>query len=104
MKHEVQAALKVDKSRLTAKVGESIVSELSQGNVQEAFRHLKGWYRAASETQARPCHQRMERQTDERVELYAERDAYGTGFPANGTPFTIADVPPSECKLQTAVS
>jgi hypothetical protein len=50
MKREVQAALKADKSRLTAKVGESIVSELSKGNVQEAFRHLKGWYRTASET------------------------------------------------------
>ncbi len=104
MKREVQAALKADKSRLTAEVGESIVSELSQGNVQEAFRHLKGWYRAASETQARPCHQTMERQTDERVELYAERDAYGAGFPANGTPFPIADAPPSEGELRTVVS
>jgi hypothetical protein len=105
MKREVQAALKADKSRLTAEAGESIVSELSQGNVQEAFQHLKGWYRTASETQARPCHQTMERQTDERVELYAERAAYGTGFfPANETPFMIADVPLSEGNLWTAVS
>ena len=104
MKREVQAALKADMSRLTAKVGESIVSELSQGNVQEAFRHLKGWYRATSETQAKPCHQMMERQTDEQVELYAERAAYGARFPANGTPFTIANIPPSEGKLWTAVS
>jgi hypothetical protein len=37
MKRKVQAALKANKSRLTAKVGESIVSELSQGNVQDAF-------------------------------------------------------------------
>ena len=80
MKREVQAALKADKSRLTAKVGESIVSEFSQGNVQEAFRHLKGWYRAASETHAKPCHQTMEHQTDEQVELYAERAAYGARF------------------------
>ena len=104
MKRVVHAALKEEKRRLTAQVGENIVSELGKGNVQEAFRHLKGWYRTASEAQARPCHQMMERQTDERVELYAERDAYGAEFPANGTPFGIDDYPPSEEELRTAVS
>ena len=38
----------------------------------------------------------MERQADERVELYAERDACGAEFPENGTPFAIDDNPPSE--------
>ena len=65
---------------------------------------LKGWYRSTSETQARPCHQTMERQTDERVELYAERDACGAEFPENGTPFAIDDNPPSEGELRIAVS
>jgi hypothetical protein len=46
----------------------------------------------------------MERQTDERVELYAERDAHGEEFPANGTPFEIDNNPPSEGELRTAVS
>jgi hypothetical protein len=46
----------------------------------------------------------MERQTDERVELYAERAAYGEEFPPNGTPFDIDDDPPSEGELRTAVS
>jgi len=55
MKREVYTALKEDKRRLTVEVGENIVSELGKGNVQEAFRHLKGWYRTASEAQARPC-------------------------------------------------
>ena len=96
--------LKEDKRRLTAEVGENIVSELGKGNVQEAFWHLKGWYPTASEAQARPCHLTMERQTDERVELYAERDAYGAEFPANGTPFGIDDNPPSDEELRTAVS
>jgi hypothetical protein len=38
----------------TACVGESIVTKLAGGNVQEAFRHLKGWYRAALEMQSKP--------------------------------------------------
>ena len=83
MQREVKAALKADKSRLTAEVGERIVSELGEGNVQEAFCHLKGWYRNASETQAKPCHNTMECQTDKREELYAERAAYGKDFPEN---------------------
>jgi hypothetical protein len=46
----------------------------------------------------------MERQTDERVELYAERVAYGEDFPENGTPFEIDDEPLLEGELCTAVS
>ena len=38
---------------------------------------MKGWYREASETQARPCFQTMERQTVERVVLYQRRDLPG---------------------------
>ncbi len=100
---EVKAALKADKSWLTAEVGEHIVSELCDGKVQETFRHLEEWYRNALETQAKPCHQMMECQTDEQVELYAERAAYGMGFPANGTPFAINNDPPLEGELRTAV-
>ncbi len=100
----MKAALKADKSWLIAEVGECIVSELWEGKVQEAFCHLKRWYQNASETQAKPCHQTMERQTDKRVELYAERAAYGKEFPQNGMPFGINDDPPSEGELWTAVS
>ncbi len=42
MKREVHTALKEDKRWLTAEMGENIVSELGKGNVQKAFRHLKG--------------------------------------------------------------
>ncbi len=38
------------------------------------------------------------------MELYAERDAFGAEFPANGTPFAIDDNPPSEEELRIAVS
>ena len=47
MKREIHGVLKADKRQLTADGGERIVSELGAGNIQEAFRHLKGWYRAA---------------------------------------------------------
>ena len=77
MQRAIHAALKRDRVARTAQVGESILTELAKGHVHEAFRHLKGWYREASETQARPCFQTMERQTVERVELYQRRDSPG---------------------------
>jgi hypothetical protein len=77
MQRAIHAALKRDRAARTVQIGESIVAELAEGNVHEAFRHLKGWYREASETQARPCFQIMERQTEERVELYRRRDSPG---------------------------
>ncbi len=57
-----------------------------------------------AETQARPCQQTMECQTDEREELYAEWGAYGAAFPANGVPYAIGNNQPIESKLQAAVS
>ncbi len=55
MKHKIEAAIKAYKQNLTTKVGNLIIAELAKGGVQEAFRHLKGWYQKAAETQARPC-------------------------------------------------
>ena len=52
MKRKIHGALKEVKQRLTTFVGKKIVAELGTGNVQEAFHHLKEWYRTASETQS----------------------------------------------------
>ena len=61
MQRAIHAALKRDRAVRTAQVGDLIVAELAEGNVHEAFRHLKGWFRNASETQAKPCSHTMER-------------------------------------------
>ena len=45
MKRKINRAMKTDKQRLTAEVGEKIVAELGAGNLHKAFRHLRGWYR-----------------------------------------------------------
>ncbi len=55
MQRAIHVALKVDHMARTAQVGDSIVADLAEGNVHEVFCHLKGWYQAATETQARPC-------------------------------------------------
>jgi hypothetical protein len=76
-----------------------VESEIARGNVQEAFCHLKGWYRAASEMQAKPCFHTLARQTSERVDLYAQRESPGNPFPINVAPVEINDDVPSDGKL-----
>jgi hypothetical protein len=70
MQHTIHAALKADRTAHMVQVGNSIVADLAEGNIHETFHHLKGRYRAATETQARPCFHTMERQTAECVDLY----------------------------------
>jgi hypothetical protein len=65
----------------TKGIGKAIKAELEKGDVQEAFRLLKGWYRAALETMACPCPQTMAGQTEERVELYRRQDSSGEPLP-----------------------
>ena len=45
MQRAIHAALKRDRAARTAQVGKLIIAKLAKGNVHEAFRHLKGWYR-----------------------------------------------------------
>jgi hypothetical protein len=72
--------------------------------VQEAFCHLKGWYQAASEMQAKPCYHTMERQTLERVDLYMRRALPGNPLPINYGPIEINSNAPSDKEIRLATS
>ena len=104
MKRAMWASLSNDRQERTKRVGQAIEAKLAGGNVQEAFRHLKGWYRDASETEARPCKQTMERQTTERVDLYRKRVSPRAPIPINYTPTHIVDTTPSDAKIRAAVT
>jgi hypothetical protein len=99
---QIGAALRKDRRDWTANVGKNIVAKLAGGNVQEAFRHLKGWYRTASETQSKPCYHTMERQTSERVDLYARRQSPGDPLPLHLTPVEINNDIPLDSEIRTA--
>jgi hypothetical protein len=104
MQCQISALLCKDRADRTEQVGTLIESKLTGGNVQEAFRHLKGWYRAASEMQAKPCFQTMERQTSERVDLYARRLSPGDPLPFNVQRTKINKDVPLNGEIRTAVS
>jgi hypothetical protein len=81
-----------------------IEAKLTGGNVQESFCHLKGWYRAASETTTRPCPQTMVKQTAERIDLYRQRDPPGEPLPINIDLIPVDDGAPSEGEIRVAVA
>jgi hypothetical protein len=103
MDRQIGVSLQKDRTNRTAKVGAAVEAELAGGNVQEAFRHLKGWYRAATEMQAKPCYHTMERQTLERVDLYARRESAGNPLPINVTPVEISNDTPTDGELWQVV-
>jgi hypothetical protein len=72
--------------------------------VQEAFRHLKGWHRAAAETQAKLCYHTMERQTSEQVNLYMRRASPCNPLPINYGPIEINNDAPSDEEIRLATS
>jgi hypothetical protein len=106
MQRAIHAALKVDHTALMAQVGDSIVADLAETNIHEAFHHLKGWYRAAMETQARPCFHTMEMQTEERkrANLYQQCDSLGPPVAINVVPVEIQDDMPADGEIQAAVA
>ena len=72
--------------------------------MQEAFRHLKGWYRSATDTQAKPCYLTMERQTSDRVDLYLWRQSPGVPLPILIDPVKICNNPPFDGEIRDAVA
>jgi hypothetical protein len=60
-KRLIWASLCNDREARMRGISKMIEAELEKGDVQEAFRLLKRWYQAASETVARPCPQTMAR-------------------------------------------
>jgi hypothetical protein len=100
---QIGISLCKDRAERTSRVGAAIESELGMGNVHEAFCHLKGWYRAATDTQAKPCRQTLDRQTTDRVDLYTWRNSPGKPLPINVAPVEINDDIPTDGKLRGVV-
>jgi hypothetical protein len=101
---QIGVSLQKDQTDQTAAIGATVEAKLAGGNIQEAFRHLKGWYRAVTEMQMKPCYHTMERQMLERVDLYARRESPGNPLPINVTPVVINDDVPTDGELRHVAS
>ncbi len=92
--------LKEDWVARIEKVAETIKAELSGGNVWEAFRNLKGWYRDVRATTAWTCFLALERQTKDQEWLYQAAPPGGNKISINVDLYMVEDKPLGERELQ----
>ena len=67
--------IKHDRKKRAADVGDDMMEKLAGGEMQEAWRMLKGWYRTTADRAPKPCYDTMAKQTTERVELSIRKGA-----------------------------
>ena len=56
---QIKAALNKDRGKRAADVAKEIEAKLAAGEMQEAWKLLKGWYHAAEDRPPKPCHASM---------------------------------------------
>ena len=72
-------------------------------NAKEAWRRLKGWYKAAVNRAPPPAQATLERITAERVDLYIYVPSQGENIPVTVTPAAVDDLVPMEDEIADAV-
>ena len=99
----IKASLKEDRKKRAEKAATEVEGYLAAGELQEAWRTLKGWYRLAEDRAPKPCYQTLAKQTKERVELYAKREPPGDDIPVNVDPFEVEDDTPTDLEIRACV-
>ncbi len=103
LQREIRVSIKEDRAESAELIGETCKAELQQGNVQEAFQHLSGWYRAAGKVASRPCFLTLENQTQDREELYGHVPPPGDSIPINIDPSPITNTVPPDLEIREVV-
>ena len=101
----IRASLKGDRKRRVEIAGEEVETLLGEDppNAKEAWRRLKGWYKAAVNRAPPPARATLERITAERVDLYSYVPSPGENIPVTVTPVEVDDSVPTEDKIEEAV-
>ena len=71
---------------------------------REAWRHIKGWYKAAVDRALPPAWVILEQITSERVELYSYVPPLGTNIPISVQPFPVDDSVPTADEIEWSVT
>ena len=100
---QIASALKGDRQQRAVDVAETIEGLLASGETKEAWRCLKGWYKAASEAAPAASPLSLAAQTAERVDLYRKVPPPGAPLPIHVDKVDIPDGPPSDGELRDAV-
>ena len=94
----IRASLQGDRKRRVDTVGKGVESLLGgyPPNSKEAWRRLKGWYKAVVNRSPPPARATLERITAERVDLYSYVPPPGENILVTVTPEDVDDSVPME--------
>ena len=101
----ILASLQGDRKRRAETAGQDVETLLGEDppNPKEAWRRLKGWYKAAFNRAPPPARDTLERITVERVDLYSYVPSPGENIPVTGMPAEVDDLVPMENETEEAV-
>ena len=102
----VRASLKGDRRRRVENTGKDVEALLGEDppNAKEAWRRMKGWYRAAANRGPPPARAMLERITAEQVELYSQVPSLGDNILVTVKPDEIDNSVPTEDEITEAVT
>jgi hypothetical protein len=100
---QIAYGLKGDRRQQAADVAGNIEGLLASGETKEAWRCLKGWYKAASDTAPAASPMSLAAQTAERIDLYRKVPPPGNPLPIHVNKADILDGRPSDGELREAV-
>ena len=97
----IRASLQGDRKRRVETAGQEVETLLGEDppNVKEAWRRLKGWYKAAVNRAPPPTRATLERITAERVGLYSYISSPGKNIPVTVAPAEVDDLVPKEDEI-----
>jgi hypothetical protein len=93
---QIASGLKGDRQQWAANVAGNIKRLLASGEMKEAWRCLKGWYKATSNTAPAASPMSLAAQTAKRVDLYRRVPPPGDPLPIHVNKADILDGPPSD--------
>jgi hypothetical protein len=96
---QIASGLRGDRRQRAADVAGNIEGLLASREMKEAWRCLKGWYKAASDTPPAASQLSLATQTAERVDLYRKVPPPGDPLPIHVDKVDISDGPPSNGEL-----
>ena len=106
LSREIAASLKGDRKRRVEIAGEEVETLLGADplNRKEAWRRLKGWYKAAVNRAPPPARATLKRITAERVDLYSYVPSPGENIPVTIKLVEVGDSVPTEDEIEEAVN
>ena len=98
----IRASLQGDRKLRVETAGQEVETLLEEDppNAKEAWRRLKGWYKAAVNRAPPPARATLERITEERVDLYSYVSSPVENIPVTKAPAEVDNSVPTEDKIE----